>query len=80
MQIFVKTQGSTLTIDAAPSMTVAALKAAVEDLEFIPAELQSLVCGSRQLAVGTLADLGVEEADTVTLNLCVNGGMRAKWR
>jgi hypothetical protein len=30
--------------------------------------------------VGVLSDFGVEEADTVTLMMNVNGGMRAKWR
>ena len=59
---------------------MAQVKAAVEDVTFIPAQLQSLMCGTRLLASGSLADAGVEEDDTITLLMSVNGGMRAKWR
>jgi hypothetical protein len=37
------------------------------------------VCGTRTLTAGDLFD-SIEEDDTVTLLLNVDGGMRAKWR
>jgi len=58
--------------------TVADLKAAIEDKEFLPAELQRIVYGTSTLC-GALEGV-VGDADTVTLLLDVNGGMRAKWR
>lgn len=81
MQIFVKTLGGTsLPIDVTPDTSVDDIKHAVEDHEYIPAALMRLNHGGAQLAVGSLAEAGIEEADTLTLLFNVNGGMRAKWR
>ncbi|KAG5183729.1 hypothetical protein JKP88DRAFT_220157 [Tribonema minus] len=82
MQIFVKTLArDSLVLDVAPTSTVGDVMAMVEDREFLPAALQRLSCGSTQLAsTTTLEAAGIEEADTLTLLLSVNGGMRAKWR
>ncbi|CAM9526962.1 unnamed protein product [Discosporangium mesarthrocarpum] len=81
MHIFVKTLGGTsLPLEVTPSSSIAAVKASVEDQQFIPAALQRLVCNGVQLNSGSLAEAGIEEADTLTLLLNVNGGMRAKWR
>lgn len=53
----------------------------VEDREFIPAALQRLTTGSANLcATDSLWSAGIHEADTLTMMLDVNGGMRAKWR
>ena len=41
--------------------------------------LQRLVIGTTQLEEGTLYPM-VKEADTVTLLMGIDGGMRAKWR
>lgn len=41
--------------------------------------LQRLVIGTTQLEEGTLFPM-VKEADTVTLLMGIDGGMRAKWR
>mmetsp|Transcript_21213 Transcript_21213/g.15227 ORF Transcript_21213/g.15227 Transcript_21213/m.15227 type:complete len:98 (-) Transcript_21213:61-354(-) len=76
-QIFVRSLERTFAVTVEENATVADLKAAVEDVEFIPTELQRLVCGTRTLVAG---DLDLEEEDTVTLLLNVDGGMRAKWR
>lgn len=81
MQIFVKTLGgASLPLEVSPATSVAAVKAAVETQEYLPAALMRLNHGGMQLNSGCLADAGVEEADTLTLLLNVNGGMRAKWR
>ena len=42
-------------------------------------DLQRLTCGTKALAIGSLYG-SLADADTVTLHLDVNGGMRAKWR
>lgn len=81
MQIFVKTLGgASLPLDVSPSTSVAAVKAAVETQEYLPAAIMRLNHGGVQLNSGSLADAGIEEADTLTLLFNVNGGMRAKWR
>ena len=75
-----------------PALTVSELKDVVEDVEFIPAELQRLQFGTRQLATGTLEDNGLCTGCTVELMLNVEGGgeasrykkstskMRWKWK
>lgn len=78
-QLFVRSLDRTFVVSVEENSTVADLKAAIEDVEFIPAELQRLVCGTTTVAAGNVFDL-LEEEDTVTLLLNVNGGMRAKWR
>lgn len=77
MQIFVKSLDRTFTVNVDETADVAALKAAIEDVEFIPAEFMRLVTGTRSLTSGSLC---LSNADTVTMLLDVAGGMRAKWR
>jgi len=57
--------------------TLKDLKAAIEDVEFLPAHLQVIVKESNTLTEGNLDLL---DMDTVTLNIAIDGGMRAKWR
>lgn len=77
MQIFVRSLEKTFTVEIDETANLAELKAAIEDVEFIPAEYMRLVTGTRALTSGGLC---LSNADTVTLLLDVNGGMRAKWR
>jgi hypothetical protein len=79
MQIFVDTlTGSPLTLSVASDASIESVKQMVEDREFMTGF--RLVCAGKQLANGTLADYGVEEADTLKMLFNVDGGMRAKWR
>eukprot|EP00602_Paraphysomonas_sp_CaronLab_P008285 CAMPEP_0185021192 /NCGR_PEP_ID=MMETSP1103-20130426/3876_1 /TAXON_ID=36769 /ORGANISM="Paraphysomonas bandaiensis, Strain Caron Lab Isolate" /LENGTH=99 /DNA_ID=CAMNT_0027552569 /DNA_START=71 /DNA_END=370 /DNA_ORIENTATION=+ len=78
-QIFVRSLDRTFVVSVEEGATVSDLKNQIEDVEFIPADMQRLVCGTKAVAMGDLFDV-VEEDDTVTLLLDVNGGMRAKWR
>jgi hypothetical protein len=78
-QLFVRSLDRTFVVSVEENSTVEDLKAAIENVEFIPCELQRLVCGTTAVASGNVFDL-LEEEDTVTLLLNVNGGMRAKWR
>mmetsp|Transcript_25618 Transcript_25618/g.31551 ORF Transcript_25618/g.31551 Transcript_25618/m.31551 type:complete len:100 (+) Transcript_25618:290-589(+) len=80
MQIFVATQKSNTAYAVDASTSVEALKAMIENKEFIPSDLIRLANGSSILEGGTLLGNGVEEEDTITLVLDVNGGMRKKWR
>lgn len=59
--------------------TLKDLNAAIEDVEFIPADMQRVVKGSTALTDGCLDEI-LFEADTVDLTLPIAGGMRAKWR
>eukprot|EP01041_Mallomonas_annulata_P004161 gene4161-8272_t len=79
MQIFVRSLDNTFTVCIEETASLSDLKAAIEDVEFVPAGLQRLTCGTKVLAIGSLYGI-LSEEDTVTLNLDVNGGMRAKWR
>jgi len=81
MQLFVRSCDRTFTVTVDESSTVNDLKEMIEDAEFIPSDLQRLVSGTKSLASGValLSDV-LEEQDTVTLLLDVDGGMRAKWR
>ena len=78
-QLFVRSLDRTFVVSVEENSTVEDLKAAIENVEFIPCELQRLVCGTTTVVSGNVFDL-LEEEDTVTLLLNVNGGMRAKWR
>ncbi len=78
-QILVRSLEKTFVVSVAEDADVKALKSAVEDVEYIPADLQRLSTGTTTLKAGLLSELLADE-DTVTLNMDVNGGMRAKWR
>mmetsp|Transcript_33216 Transcript_33216/g.48768 ORF Transcript_33216/g.48768 Transcript_33216/m.48768 type:complete len:101 (+) Transcript_33216:102-404(+) len=81
MQIFIASQGSAAnayTVDSDAS--VESLKTQIENKEFIPAGLVRLVNGNSTLTGGLLCNHGVEEDDTLTLMLDVDGGMRKKWK
>lgn len=62
-------------VDLHEGATAKDLKAAIEDREFIPANLQRLVRDSEDLTEEPL-----EDSDMIMLLMSVNAGMRAKWR
>jgi len=79
MQIFVRSVNSTFVVNVAVDATVADLKNAIEDVEFVPASQMRIVKENCTLEDGSLLGL-VGEAETVSYLLDVVGGMRAKWR
>merc|ERR1712224_97562 len=77
MQILVNETAYAVEADA----SVESLKLMIENKEFVPSNLIRLVNGDAdELEGGTLAANGVEEDDSLTMVLDVNGGMRKKWR
>eukprot|EP00632_Arachnochrysis_sp_CCMP2950_P011072 CAMPEP_0185688738 /NCGR_PEP_ID=MMETSP1164-20130828/21_1 /TAXON_ID=1104430 /ORGANISM="Chrysoreinhardia sp, Strain CCMP2950" /LENGTH=259 /DNA_ID=CAMNT_0028355197 /DNA_START=102 /DNA_END=883 /DNA_ORIENTATION=+ len=84
--------GGARVVEADPALTIAGVKEMIEDEEFIPAEIQRLVSGTKRLTVGTLEDNGLEDGAEVELLLDVVGGgeasrykkstsrMRWKWK
>merc|ERR1711884_399383 len=77
MQILVNETAYAVEADA----SVESLKLMIENKEFVPSNLIRLVNGDAdELEGGTLAANGVEEDDSLTMALDVNGGMRKKWR
>ena len=52
MQIFLSTEGGSSTLEVDPALTVEQLKDVIEDVEFVPAELQRLQFGTRTLRAG----------------------------
>ena len=77
--VFVRSLDRTFTVEVESNASVADLKDAIENVEFIPSELQRLVCGTQCIEGASLFSL-IEAEDTVTMMLNVDGGMRAKWR
>ncbi len=77
MQIFVRSLEKTFAVDLKANATLNDLQEAIEDVEFIPKHLQKIVKDSSALAAGALC---LTEADTVTLCMGMEGGMRAKWK
>ena len=80
MQIFVATNTATTAYAVDQSTSVDALKAMIENKEFLPSKLIRLVNGANALEGGTLLGNGVQDEDTLSLVLEVPGGMRGKWR
>jgi hypothetical protein len=79
MQIFVRSLEETFAVTLPENATLNDLKASIEDVEFIPSAVQRITFGEETLVSGSLAGC-LEEADTVTLQVGIEGGMRAKWR
>mmetsp|Transcript_87612 Transcript_87612/g.212520 ORF Transcript_87612/g.212520 Transcript_87612/m.212520 type:complete len:97 (+) Transcript_87612:111-401(+) len=76
VQIFVKSVDRTFVVNVDATADVVDLKAAIEDVEYVPAECMRLVAGSKTLT-GALC---LSQDETVEMLLDVSGGMRAKWR
>merc|ERR1712183_491061 len=76
MQIFVGEN----TYDVDPSTSIEALKYQIEDKEFIPANMISLMNGTDALVDGSLESNGIEDDETIEMRMAVNSGMRKKWR
>lgn len=77
--VFVRSLDRTFTVQVESTASVADLKAAIEEVEFIPTDMQRLVCGTQCVEGASLFSL-IEAEDTVTMMLAIDGGMRAKWR
>ena len=92
MQIFLSADGRTSTLDVDGALTVGQLKDVIEDESFIPADLQRLSAGGRDLTTGTLEDNELADGSAIELLLNVAGGgeasrykkstskMRWKWK
>eukprot|EP01038_Epipyxis_sp_PR26KG_P004201 gene4201-5974_t len=79
MQIFVRSVQNTFVVNLEEGATLKDLKEAIEDVEFVPTQLQNIVKGSTSLTEGCLDNV-LQDSETVTLLMAVDGGMRAKWR
>ena len=92
MQLFLSAEGRTSTLDVGGALTVGQLKDVIEDESFIPADLQRLSTGGRDLTTGTLEDNELADGTSIELLLNVAGGgeasrykkstskMRWKWK
>ena len=81
MQIFISGQSGDATaysVDADAS--IESLKLMIENQEFVPSHLIRLTNGGLDLEGGSLLGNGVQDEDTLTMLLDVNGGMRKKWK
>ena len=85
MQIFIHAPtGMTRTYTFDGDAHIDEVKAAVENMEFIPSDAMRIVHRTRWLACGSLSDCGVSEGDSLDIMFQVNGGMRGgmrgKWK
>lgn len=76
MQIFIADKAYSVDADS----SVESLKLMIENQEFVPSHLIRLTHGGMELEGGSLIGNGIEEEDTLTMLLDVNGGMRKKWK
>ncbi|CAN0091522.1 unnamed protein product, partial [Hapterophycus canaliculatus] len=79
MQIFVQGLGGghlTVDVSSLENEWVSTLREAVEGLSGVPAHLQRLTAGTKDLTPGqTLRDYGIENGSTVRLSLRLRGGI-----
>ena len=81
MQIFIAgPNGSSTAYSVEADASIESIKLMIENQEFVPSHLIRLVNGGQDLEGGSLIGNGVEDEDTLTMLLDVNGGMRRKWR
>jgi len=81
MQIFISgASGPATAYTVESTASIESVKTMIENREFVPANLIRLVNGATPLEGGSLVGNGVEEDDTLTMMLEVQGGMRRKWR
>ena len=55
------------------------LREKIEDIEFIPSNLQTLIVGTRILEEGILRNV-IEDGELISLSIDLKGGMRKKWK
>ena len=77
VQLFLSADGRTSTLDVDGALTVGQLKDVIEDESFIPADLQRLSAGGRDLTTGTLEDNELADGSSIELLLNVAGGGEA---
>ena len=78
MQFFVKTlTGKTITLYAAESSNIDAMKQKIQDREGVPVDEQLLMWGGKELVDGcrTLSDYKIQKESTLHLSLGLAGGM-----
>ena len=81
MHIFIKTLGGVcLPLTYTKFDSIESVKDSVECITLLPADLVKLRHGGLQLNSGNLDENGIEDGDTLDVNLSIFGGMRAKWR
>ena len=80
MQILISTATGQTAYNVESTTTIESLKAQIENKEFIPADLIRLVNGATTLTGGSLLANNVQDDDTLTMVLEVQGGMRKKWK
>ena len=79
MQIFIRSvNNKTLTLEVPSDVSGNELKERVSDIEFLPADMFALTCGTKAIAGDFPTELVM--GDTVVLSAAIKGGMRAKWR
>uniref|UniRef100_A0A6C0KYV1 Ubiquitin-like domain-containing protein n=1 Tax=viral metagenome TaxID=1070528 RepID=A0A6C0KYV1_9ZZZZ len=74
MQLFIKFANNSKVYDVDKSLTICQLKNLIEDIEYIPNDLQYLTNSGKILNNGTLEDNKLENESHIDVNLRILGG------
>tara|TARA_B100001250_G_scaffold406943_1_gene426837 strand:- start:645 stop:974 length:330 start_codon:yes stop_codon:yes gene_type:complete len=74
MQLFIKFRNNSEVYDVDSALTICQLKNLIEDIEYIPNELQYLTSNGKNLCNGTLEDNQLENESHIDVNLRILGG------
>ena len=74
MQLLIKFLSKSEVYEVDEALTIPQLKNLIEDNEYIPSNLQYLVCNDKILLNGTLEDNQLEDTNNIYVNLRILGG------
>lgn len=79
MKLYLDNLNKIIQLELDEEDTTNDLREKIEDIEFIPPNLQTLTVGTRILEEGILRNV-IEDGEMISLSIDLKGGMRKKWK